>query len=387
MKKLLVLLFFLLLISTVWESLSRILPSINNQFNKISEEKNNTSQETINIVLEESVVTKVVKDVGPSVVTIGAENSINTEKDMQIGPFSVFFDQPLEEPLNDTIKEEYIGSGFIIKSNGLIVTNKHVISDKTLKYLVIDHKGDKYKVEKIYQDPLNDIAILKVKNPPSSGFKTIELGNSSNLQVGQYAIAIGTALGEFRNTVTTGVISGLGRGVTAGNAFQGYVERLDNVIQTDAAINPGNSGGPLLNSKGQAIGINTAVARDGQNIGFAIPINIVKDSLKNFEETGEFNRPFLGVHYDMINKRAALLNDVPEGAYILEVIKKTSAEKAGVKKGDIIIKIDGKKVTESTRGLAGLISGKKIGDTINISLYRDDKIIDIKAVLQQAPEE
>jgi len=294
-----------------------------------------------------------------------------------MGPFSLFFENPESLPEED--QERLIASGFIVGADGLIVTNKHVVSDN-LKYLVVDSKGNKYNVGNIYRDPLNDIAILKV-NPPAGGFKAVKLGDSDKLEVGQFAIAIGTALGEFRNTVTTGVISGLGRGITAGNPLEGFVERLDNVIQTDAAINPGNSGGPLLNSAGEVIGVNTAVASAGQNIGFAIPINVVEESMKNFNQSGQFNRAFLGVSYVMIGKRVAILNDLPEGAYVRGITKGSPAEKAGIAEGDIITKIDGAKVIESSGGLASIINKKKVGDTVTLNIYRDGKTFDAKATL------
>ncbi len=213
------------------------------------------------------------------------------------------------------------------------------------------------------------------------------MGDSSNLQVGQFAIAIGTALGAFKNTVTTGVISGLGRGITAGGQFQGDVEQLDNVIQTDAAINPGNSGGPLLNSSEQVIGVNTAIAQNGQNVGFALPINVIKNSLKNFNETGQFNRPYLGVVYKIISRDFAILNNIVEGAYVQKVVSGSPADKAGIQKGDIISKIDGVRIQEGKEELAKIISEKKVGDAVTITILRDDRSIDIKVTLETTPSQ
>jgi len=227
--------------------------------------------------------------------------------------------------------------------------------------------------------------ILKIDPSTGSGqvLRPLEMGDSDNLKVGQFVIAIGTALGEFRNTVTTGVISGLGRGVEAGSPFEGYVERLDNVIQTDAAINPGNSGGPLLNSAGQVIGVNVAVASGVENIGFALPINVIKDSLANFNKTGKFSRPFLGVRYQMISQKVALMNEVPEGAYIVEVVSGSSADKAGLKEGDIIVKVDGKGLKDLEGELAKAISQKKVGETIELEVYRDEKTFKKAIVLEE----
>jgi S1-C subfamily serine protease len=337
--------------------------------------------QTLKFVREESDVINVVKDVGPSVVTIGVENPPRGGR-FGSDPFSFFFESPAEE---DGDEESYIGSGFIVDRSGLVVTNKHVIASTNLTYIVVDSKGEKHAVSNVYRDPLNDIAILKVTNPPAGGFKPVKFGDSDKLEVGQFAIAIGTALGEFRNTVTTGVVSGLGRGISAGSPFEGFVERLDNVIQTDAAINPGNSGGPLLNAAGEVVGVNTAVASGGQNIGFAIPINLIRDSIKNFNETGQFNRPFLGVSYVMIGKRAALLNDLPEGALVREVIEGSAADNAGVAVDDIIIRIDNRRLT-GENSLANIISKKKVGDQVVLSIFRGEENIELRATLTQAQE-
>jgi serine protease Do len=374
MKRLVVLLAILIATVFIWRSISPILQ----QSSIFNESKDSDYGK---VLREENFVTDVVRRVGPSVVTIGIilppKNS-SAEND----PFSLFFhSELLQERQNETTKEDFIGSGFVLTREGLIATNKHVVSDDSASYIVVDVKGKKYKVVKIYRDPSNDFAILKTEKTPTGGFKAAELGDSAKLEVGQFAIAIGTALGEFSNTVTTGVVSGLGRGITAGSVFQGFAERLDNVIQTDAAINPGNSGGPLLNSYGQVIGINTAVAQNGQNIGFAIPINIVKESIENFNNTGQFNRPYLGISYTMLSPQAALLNDLPGGAYIQEVIPSSSADKAGIELGDIITHVDGKKLSDQGGGLAAVISRKKIGDTVAIILYRKGKTQEVEVVL------
>lgn len=378
MKRLLLLLILLLAVAFIWQKAAPI-------FQK-SQPQN--SKETVKVLHEENLVVDVVKNVGGSVITVGVE--VKPQETAPGGPFSLFFGQPTVAAAPDenaAPKEEFIGSGFVLTKDGLIATNKHVVSDSSLKYIVVDDKGNKYAVEKVYRDPLNDLAILKTNKTPKGGFKEVVLGDSGSVEVGQFAIAIGTALGEFRNTVTTGVVSGLGRGITAGSPYEGFAERLDNVIQTDAAINPGNSGGPLLNSAGQVIGINTAVAQNGQNIGFAIPINIVKQSLKNFNETGQFNRPFLGVSYTMLSKQAALLNDLPEGAYVRDIVPGSSADTAEVKVDDIITKIDGVKLSADNGGLAAAIAKKKIGDTVTLTVFRNGETIEIKTKLSGAPEE
>lgn len=375
MKKLLILLIILLIVAFGYDQLSKA--SFFTDFFK----KNSTSEQKVELLREESNVIDVVKNVSPSVVTIAIKNPVRS---FDNGPFSFFFDNRETPENTDQDKEQYIGTGFVIKKEGIIVTNKHVVSTQT-DYIVIDEKGNKFEVDKIYRDPSNDIAILSVKNVPAKGLPVISLGSSSNLQVGQSVIAIGTALGEFRNTVTTGVVSGLGRGITAGSAFEGFAERLDNVIQTDAAINPGNSGGPLLNARGQVIGVNTAVSSQGQNIGFAIPIDLVKESLDNFNQTGQFSRPYLGVSYSIISQRAALLNEIPQGALIQQVIPGSSADDAKLEAGDIITKIDGKQINSEETTLAILISKKKVGDTIIVTIFRDNETRDVSVKLKEAP--
>ncbi len=323
-------------------------------------QKLNTNRQTI--TTEENMVTGVVEKVGPSVVTVGIKKTQRVLRD----PFGIFGLQTQEKKI-----EQDIGSGFVILADGLIVTNKHVVSDTSAKYNVFTNDDKSYEVKKIYRDPTNDLAILKID---ASGLKPVELGDSGKLKVGQYVIAIGTALGEFRHTVTTGVVSGLGRGLGDG---------LDNVIQTDAAINPGNSGGPLLNSVGQVIGVNTAISSEGQNIGFALPINIVKDAIDNFNKTGQFTRPYLGVKYKTIDQKLAILNEIPTGAYVQEVVPGSPAEKAGILEEDILTTMDGKKLADDN-ALAKLIAGHKVGDKVTIELWRDGETKKITAVLEQA---
>jgi S1-C subfamily serine protease len=323
---------------------------------------------SLKIVDEENVVTEVVDKTSPSVVTVGITQTSRIGSLFQTNPFDPFNGMPGQGPQSQKIEQD-IGSGFIISADGLVVTNKHVVADTQAKYRVITSDNKTYDVVKIYRDPDNDLAIVKIN---ASGLRPLEMGDSTKIKVGQTAIAIGTALGEFRNTVTVGVISGVGRGITAGGPLDGTSEKLDNVIQTDAAINPGNSGGPLLNSAGQAIGVNSAVASDGQGIGFALPINVVKDAVANFNSTGQFNRPYMGVEYRMITRQMAILNDIPEGAYVANVVSGSPADKGGVQDNDIITKINGQKLTD-TNDLAHVISGKKVGDQIVLTIWRDGK--------------
>ncbi len=328
------------------------------------------------IVKEESVVIDVVEKTSSSAVTVSIETP--ARRILEFSPFGGFSSRIEGGSPQD------IGSGFVVSEDGLIITNKHVVADTSARYKVIDKDGKEHSVIQISRDPSNDIAILKIE---TTELTPVELGNSEDLKVGQFVIAIGTALGNLRHTVTTGVISGLGRGITAGSAFRGYVEILDDVIQTDAAINPGNSGGPLLNSAGQVIGVNVAVAQGAENIGFAIPINVVKTGLAQFEATGKFaSRPYLGVEYQMISKRVAILNNVPEGAYVVNVILSSPAEAAGIAPNDIIVKFDKTEVKEEKGGLAEAISKKKPGDIVSIEIWRNEETLTLSTTLSEFSE-
>jgi len=314
------------------------------------------------IINEESAVIDVAENVSPSVVTV----SIKTpqRRVLRFDPFQGFTSDVTGGTQQD------IGSGFIVEG-GYVITNKHVV-DTDGEYKVVTQDGEEHDVISITRDPGNDLAIVEVDGIDQ--YKAIPLGDSESLKVGQFVIAIGTALGEFRHTVTTGVVSGLGRGITAGSAFEGYVERLDNVIQTDAAINPGNSGGPLLNSSGEVIGVNVAVAAGAENVGFALPINLVKDGLAQFNDSGTFaSKAYLGVEHTLITREAAILNELPQGAYVTRVVSGSAAENAGIEVGDIITKVDGSSVSESDEGLAGIISEKKVGDTVRLEVWREDE--------------
>lgn len=347
------------------------------------------TKENVQIVSEESVVIDVVKKAEPSVVTIAARR--NGDTPIQLSPFFLFGFGTGELNREDN-EPQNIGSGFVVTREGLIVTNKHVVSSTTYEYQVLTSNGKKYQVKQIYRDPVNDIAILKIDPNENRGsaLKPVSLGDSDKIKVGQLAIAIGTALGEFNNTVTTGVVSGVGRGILAGDQLEQSIEELSDVIQTDAAINPGNSGGPLLNSSGQVIGVNTAVSQNGQNIGFALPINKIKDSIDNFNKTGKFDRAYLGVGYKLISQELAIANNLPAGAYIQTVVGGSAADKAGIKVGDVITKVDGKRLVAGDYEISTIVARKKIGDKLKLTVYHEDddgKAVtkDIEVTLLAAP--
>lgn len=370
MRKLILIVVVLIALLGIWNVFSIYFPNL---YNVLQDKGTKLPSEKIKIVSEESVVVDIVEKISPSVVTVGIEQRI-----INFDPFDIFRQRP-----QNIQEEQDIGSGFIVSKDGLVVTNKHVLNTPG-KYKVITHDGRKYDVVLIYRDPLNDIAIVKIN---ATGLKPVEMGDSSKIKVGQLVVAVGTPLGEFRGSVTKGIISGIGRGITAGSPFEGFAEKIDDVIQTDAAINPGNSGGPLVNSSAQVIGVNTAIASGAENIGFALPINIIKDSLKNFNKNGQFNRPYLGIAYKVLTRDIAILNNVPQGAYIQDVVGGSPAEKAGIAKGDIILTIDGKKIGLENNEVATIIASKKINDVITLSLWRNGKTLEVKATLAPAPNQ
>ncbi len=270
------------------------------------------------------------------------------------------------------------GSGFIIDASGLILTNKHVVIDQTAQYVVVASSGEHYPAHVLARDPLNDVAFLKIKTEEK--FTSLPLGDSHNIDLGQTVIAIGTALGEFQNTVSSGIISGLSRFITAITDLEGHSQRLRGLIQTDAAINPGNSGGPLVTLAGEAIGINAAVVFGAQNIGFAIPINRAKRDLKELNQYGRIRRPFLGVRYVLLNpllqKRFRL--PVEQGALILRegipnqpaIIPDSPAYKAGLKESDIITELNHVCLDEKT-GIEDILESMPLGKEISVKILRD----------------
>ncbi|MFA6171010.1 MAG: trypsin-like peptidase domain-containing protein [Patescibacteria group bacterium] len=354
----------------------------------------------VRVVNEESAVVDAVKKVSPAVVSIIISKNLpaGSQNDLFNNYFfRQFFgnDFNLGTPNNgnqdyQNLQKQEIGggSGFILTADGYIATNRHVVSDDKADYTVLTNSGKKYPAKVLARDAVNDLAILKID---AAGLPAVELGDSSNLNVGQTAIAIGNALGEFRNTVSVGVISGLARSVVAGGGFESS-EQLSNVIQTDASINPGNSGGPLLNAAGQVIGINTAVVAGAQNIGFAIPINEVKGSIESVKATGRIVRPWLGLRYVLINQALADNNKLPvnHGALItkgqnasdLAVIPGSPADKAGLKENDIITQVNGHDITE-TNPLANELSRFKPGDEVSLKILHEGKEKNIKVKLEE----
>ena len=273
------------------------------------------------------------------------------------------------------------GTGIIVSSDGYVLTNKHVIDGATKIYIIMDD-GTAYKdVQLIGTDPLDDVAFLKIED--ASNLPAATLGDSKTITVGQQVIAIGNALGQYQNTVTSGIISGTGRSLTATDSSYQNAETLTDMIQTDAAINSGNSGGPLVNAAGEVIGINTAVS-SGNNIGFAIPISSVKGMLKTVLANGEAKRAYIGVSYQTIDATTALENDLAStfGAYVADVVKGSPAASAGLQKGDIILAVDNIKIGAST-SLGTLLGEHAVGDTVALTLLRGQQTITLDLTLAE----
>jgi serine protease Do len=312
---------------------------------------------------ESSAFIDTAKKVTPAVV------SISTSKNVQD-----FFGQ--------TYQQNGGGTGFIITNDGLILTNKHVAeAGDTLTALTSE--GKSYSAKVVAKDPTNDLAILKIE---ASGLPVVDLGNSDELQVGQWAVAVGNALGQLQNTVTVGVISARERQLTVGAGSD--QEQLNNLLQTDAAINSGNSGGPLVNLAGQVVGINTAVASNSQGIGFAIPINQAKSAIDSYKKTGKIIKPYLGVRYATVTKDVAASANlsVDYGALIVgsygqnAVEPNSPADKAGLKSGDVILEINGQKIDDS-HTLGAVIGSFRPNDQIDLKYLRDKKESTVKVKL------
>ncbi len=303
------------------------------------------------------------------VVTEDEANTINIVKQMQESVVSIAISQiTLKQGEGLTDLTNNIGTGFIVDDSGIVVTNQHVVSDTTSSYKIVSYLGDEFEVTKILRDDVSDIALLRIDKKDKE-LKSLKLGDSDKLLVGQNVIAIGTPLGEYAGSVTSGIISGLNRSVSAGTGWFGTTTKTyEGVIQTDAAINPGNSGGPLINSQGEVIGVNFATTSGVDNISFALPINKVKSRLEEYKTHGKFIRPYLGVSYQMISEYEALYyKDVVPGALVVRIDPVSPAYEAGIRRGDFITEFGGEKTINS---LGELIQKHKVGEEVEVKVWR-----------------
>ena len=319
----------------------------------------------------EGSIADVANKVSSSVVSILTETTVTS--------YNWFF-----QPENTT--SAAAGTGIIVSADGYILTNKHVINGATTVSVVTDDGKTYDKVQVVATDPTNDIAFLKIADV--TDLPVAKLGDSKTISVGQQVIAIGNALGQYQNTVTSGIISGTGRSLTASASDGSSSEELTDMLQTDAAINAGNSGGPLVNAAGEVIGINTAVSADGENVGFAIPISSVKGMLNSLLETGKAERSYIGVYYTTITPAVASAYNLPvtAGAYVYSAANYTAvisggpADKAGLKDKDIIVAINGTKIGNAG-SVATLIGEYKPGDTVQFTVLRGGNEIAINITL------
>lgn len=359
------------------------------------------STQTLDIVEEESQTIEVVQKASPAVVSIVASAEVplysNVYDDFFPEGFRDLFGLPprSQDDQQTQLQRVGAGTGFIVSSDGYIVTNRHVVNQEDAQYTVILNNGqnidEEIEAKVLARDPDNDLAILKIER---TDLPYLEFDDSEKLQVGQTAITIGYALGEFDNTVSKGVISGLARSIIASGGFGVPSERLRDLIQTDAAINPGNSGGPMLNIAGRVIGINVAVS-SGENIGFAIPGNIAKSAFEEVQQTGtieEDKHAYLGVRYLPINSQIQVQNNLPYdyGALVLRgqnsgdlaVIPGSPADNAGIEENDIILELDGKKLTQKNQ-LADLLSEYKPGETVRLKVFHNGNEEEIEVNLEE----
>ena len=348
---------------------------------------------------EEEKTIQAVKKVAPSVVSIIITKDISILEKYYIDPFGSGspFGIKIPQYREKGTEKKQIGSGtgFIISKDGMVLTNKHVLLEQDADYTVLLNDGEKYPAQILAKDPFYDLAVIKIDQSGRAeerSFLTVKLGDSSNLQIGQTVIAIGNALGEFQNTVSVGVISGLGRNIIAAGA--GIAESLEGIIQTDAAINPGNSGGPLLNLAGEVIGINVARSASGENIGFSLPINMAKRDIEQVKATGKIVYPFLGIYYTVITKELSKASDLPVdyGAWIgrdplgqeseIAIIPDSPAETIGLERDDIILEFDNQKITQKN-SLAKIILQYSPGDRVSLKILRGDQEIFLNVTLAE----
>jgi serine protease Do len=380
---------------------SKITQKIQQYFPKITLPHADSNADKQQIIVEDSAVIDVVRKSSPAVVSIIISKDVpNTPQDFFNNPGS-FFDpffggnspqqtpQPQGGQGGTTQQQIGGGSGFFITSDGLLLTNRHVVEDTQASYTVVTSDGKQYAATVLARDPVRDVAVIKIDG---NNFPTLPLGDSDSLQIGQTIIAIGNSLGEFTNSVSRGIVSGLRRNVDAGSGF-GSTERLTDIIQTDAAINPGNSGGPLIDIEGNVIGINVAMAQGAQSIGFALPVNQAKRIIDQAKGGAKISIPFLGVRYIVIDpvvqKEAQLPFDygvlVLRGSKItdLAVIPGSPADKAGIVENDIILEVNGQKI-DSDNQLSDIVMKYNVGDVVTLKIWHKGETKDVPVTLQES---
>jgi len=340
-------------------------------------------------MLEKSPIIEVAKKVCPAVITIVISKDLPKVEGFYFFPYG---GKDFIVPQIENNKKEKTkiggGSGFVVSQDGYVFTSQHVVADKDADYTIIVEPTKKYPAKVLERDPINDIAILKVD---ADDLPYLELGDSEEIELGQTVIAVGNPLGEFHDTISSGIVSGMSRSITAFSGANNQASQLRGLIQTDAAINPGNSGGPLVDIEGKVIGINTAMVMGAQNIGFAIPINYAKKDFEEVLKFGKIKRPFLGVRYIILNKEIAQAHKLPVdwGALVVRealgekaIIKDSSADKAGLREYDIILEVNEEKITEKNP-LANILQKFAIEEEVILKILRDKKEIKTKVKLDE----
>ncbi len=349
----------------------------------------------LSAVSQEDLVVNLVEKYSPAVVSVVATKDIPVIEKYFINPYSFFpeIQVPQYRQNGTEAVEVSTATGFFVSNDGYLLTNKHVVADKDARYSIILKNGDKLSVDVLARDQYQDIAILKVVLPASPAdrpeedkdkkFNYIPFANSDKIKAGQTVVAIGNTLGKFQNSVSVGIISGLNREIAA-QSSTGEIVPLQKIIQTDSAINHGNSGGPLLNLNGQVVGINTAVAQEAENVGFALPINITKKNLADVREFGEVRFAYLGVRYNLVEEgEGVVLERGMDGQSA--IMKDSPAEKAGLKEGDIVLEFNGKKLNKDNI-LSELINNSRVGQEIPIKILRDGEEVNVAIKLDERPK-
>ncbi|PIQ77996.1 hypothetical protein COV82_02195 [Candidatus Peregrinibacteria bacterium CG11_big_fil_rev_8_21_14_0_20_46_8] len=373
--------------------------------------------------VEESDTIAAIEKVAPAVLSVVATKDVEVFMNQGRDPFfndpffRDFFGIPEQQPQQQQPETERLrvggGTGFIIQEDGLAITNKHVVNDPQADYSALTNEGVEYDVEVIARDPVNDLAIIQLHEkgrrdeerrtgeerefgPKPKNMPKVELGDSTKLQVGQNVLAIGNARGEYANSVTSGIVSAIGRDIQAGDSSGQFSELLTGLIQTDAAINFGNSGGPLINLAGQVVGVNTAIDAAATGIGFAIPINQIKPALESVAKHGRIIRPVLGVRHIILNEERAAqmkLDDLEYGALItgdrsrgeFGIIPDSPAEKAGLRIDDVILEVNAEKIDENNE-LSMIVREHAPGDTLRLKVWRGGEILNITVTLEEFSE-
>ncbi|OGZ66450.1 MAG: hypothetical protein A3C50_00075 [Candidatus Staskawiczbacteria bacterium RIFCSPHIGHO2_02_FULL_43_16] len=340
----------------------------------------------------QSPITKIAKKACPAVITVIVSKDLPKVEDFYSFPYGgkEYMMPMMDKDGKGVLEKTQVGggSGFIISPDGYVMTSNHVVADMSAEYTVILDPQHKYPAKVLSRDQINDVAILKIegKNLPH-----IPLADSDAIELGEEVVAIGNPLGEFNDTLSAGIVSGLSRYISAYGGLDHQMQNLRGLIQTDAAINPGNSGGPLVNMEGKVIGINTATIMGAQNIGFAIPINYAKKDLAEVKKFGKLVVPFLGIKYVLLSPEMAKTNKLPvnDGALVVRealgeapVIKDSAADKAGIKEFDILLECDGQKITVEN-SLGSILQKCKIGSETSFKVLRDGQELLLKAVLEE----